>query len=201
MEISTFSVQIHYPVTDKQEMKKNLLLSLSLFFFASLTIAQTAKTENWPNGQTKSSGSYKFDVPLSANASKSDIQKVAGQIIKVGTWKYWFENGQQRAEENYTDGIRTGVQKSWYSNGKSESVLNLNTKTATFWFDNGQKQSEGAILTDGTPTGNWTAWHSNGIKNSEGTYDQVGNKQGIWKFWDNTSQLIGQQNYINGIAH
>jgi antitoxin component YwqK of YwqJK toxin-antitoxin module len=182
-------------------MKKSLLILFALCVLTGLSFAQTLKTENWPNGQLKSSGAYKYDVPISANASKQDIQRVSSQLIKVGRWQHWYQNGQMQSDENFTEGQRTGVQKSWYSNGTPESVVDMNAKTATYWFNNGQKQSSGAILVDGTPTGLWTAWHENGVKNSEGTYDQVGNKQGIWKFWDDKGQLIGQQNYVNGVVH
>jgi antitoxin component YwqK of YwqJK toxin-antitoxin module len=180
-------------------MKHLFILSLSLLLSGSFS-AQTVKTEKWKNGKDKSSGAYKYDVPVSANASKSDLAKISSQLVKVGAWKYWFESGQLQAEENYTDGLRTGMQKSWYANGKPESVVDLNAKTAVYWYDNGQKQSEGPVLNTGAPTGRWTAWHSNGQKNSEGLYNAAGNKEGNWQFWDANGQLIANQTYKNGVA-
>ena len=180
---------------------KSLVLFISSAFFLSALSAQTVKTEKWSSGQTKSTGAYKYDVPAaSANATKQEILRISSQLVKVGKWQYWFENGQMQAEESYTDGLRTGSQKSWYSNGTHESVVDLDAKTATYWFDNGQKQSEGAVLSNAAPTGRWISWHSNGVKNSEGAYDLAGLKQGTWQFWNAQGQLIGQQTYRNGIA-
>jgi antitoxin component YwqK of YwqJK toxin-antitoxin module len=182
-------------------MRNYLLITFVLILLTLVGYGQTQKIENWPNGQKKVSGSYKYAVPVSASASKEDLLKSSSQIIKVGKWQYWFENGQLQAEENYTDGTRTGVQKSWYSDGKHESEIDLNGLKAFYWFANGQKQSEGSILNNGTPVGLWVAWHENGVKNSEGAYDPAGKKQGTWKFWDDKGQLIGQQNYVNGVLH
>ncbi|MFI5148504.1 MAG: toxin-antitoxin system YwqK family antitoxin [Bacteroidia bacterium] len=180
-------------------MKQLFILCLSLFIAGSVS-SQTVKTEKWKNGKDKSTGAYKMDIPVSANASKEDLAKISAQLVKVGTWKYWFESGQLQAEENYTDGLRSGIQKSWYTNGKPESVVDLNAKTAIYWYDNGQKQSSGQVLSNAAPTGHWTSWHSNGAKNSEGVYNAAGNKEGSWQFWDSNGQLIGQQTYKNGIA-
>jgi antitoxin component YwqK of YwqJK toxin-antitoxin module len=182
-------------------MQKGTLITFALLLFAGFLVAQTPKIEKWANGQLKSSGNLKFDVPVSANASKADLQKAYSQMVKVGKWQYWFENGQLRAEENYTEGSRTGIQKSWYASGKAESLVDLQAKTATYWFENGQKQSSGVVTGDGLPTGTWIAWHANGLKNTEGAYDQSGKKTGTWKFWDDKGQLIGQQNYVNGVVH
>jgi antitoxin component YwqK of YwqJK toxin-antitoxin module len=183
----------------RTNMKHLFTLSFSLLLAGAL-FSQTTKTEKWKNGKDKSSGAYKYDVPVSANASKEDLSKISSQLVKVGKWQYWFETGQLQAEENYTDGQRSGIQKTWHPNGKPESVVDLNTKKATYWFDNGQKQSEGAVLSNMAPTGRWTMWHSNGQKNAEGAYNAAGNKDGVWQFWDSNGQLTGQQTYKNGIA-
>jgi antitoxin component YwqK of YwqJK toxin-antitoxin module len=184
----------------KSSTMKHLFATSLFLFLAAGLFSQTAKTEKWKNGRDKCTGAYKYDVPVSANASKEDLMKVSSQLVKVGKWQYWYESGQLQAEENYTDGLRTGTQKSWYANGKPESAIDLNAKTATYWYDNGQKQSEGPVLANSSPTGFWTAWHSNGKKNSEGSYNAAGNKEGTWRFWDSDGQLIGQQTYKNGAA-
>jgi antitoxin component YwqK of YwqJK toxin-antitoxin module len=179
---------------------KKIITSLSLvLFIAAVSVAQVAKSEMWPNGNKKSEGFYKNVLPLSASASKADQQRIADQVVKVGKWQYWFENGQMQAEETYTmDGAITGTTKSWYANGTAQSVINTAAKTATYWFENGQKQSEGPILANTTPTGKWTGWYDNGVKNFEGSYDASGQKDGIWKFWDINGQPNGQQTFRHG---
>jgi antitoxin component YwqK of YwqJK toxin-antitoxin module len=182
-------------------MKTKIQLLCSLLLITGLMWSQAVQTENWANGKPKSAGAYKSAVAIPSNASKEDLQKVFAQLIKVGKWEYWYENGQLRAEEHYTDGVKTGIQKSWYDTGKPEYVIDLLAQKATYWYANGQKQSEGAVTGSGAATGNWISWHDNGIKNAEGSYNLQGQKEGVWKFWDEKGQLSGQQNYANGILH
>ncbi len=41
--------------------------------------------------------------------------------VKVGTWKEWYENGQQKSESHYTDGRQTGTWTTWNEEGVKSS--------------------------------------------------------------------------------
>jgi hypothetical protein len=86
---------------------KNLFFGLSLLL-ASTAFAQYTYTESGANGNTTVKGQYSADPGIIAGDSKQTIATKLAGVQKVGSWKYWAENGTLIAEEQYTmSGIRT----------------------------------------------------------------------------------------------
>lgn len=96
------------------------------------TIGQKNRTvfDYYPNGQMKSSQTNYID--------RSDPRKQ----ISHGTWKLWYENGQQQSESNYNQGI---IEGKWIG-----------------WYKNGQKKYEGLYEKNRLVPGSWKDWDSNG---------------------------------------
>ena len=84
--------------------------------------------------------------------------------LRDGTWSFWYENGQKKAERNYKDGkiMRKSNYKNgkivgetgygYYENGRIEIEVNFKDDKLdgkrTYWYENGQIKSE-AIYKDG----------------------------------------------------
>ena len=65
---------------------------------------------------------------------------------KDGKWKYYYENGQLKLEENYENGRREGSYKSYYKNGhlRWEKNLKNNVKNGVYreGYENGYLKNE-----------------------------------------------------------
>ena len=88
-----------------------------------------------------------------------------GKIYKL------YENGQKKAEANFKDGKRDGLELQWYENGQKQFEANFKDGKPDGlnlgWHENGQKSGE-ANFKDGKPNGVMVLWHENGQKSQEG---------------------------------
>ena len=80
-----------------------------------------------------------------------------------------YENGQKKAEVNFKDGKRDGLELQWY--------------------ENGQKQFE-ANFKDGKPDGLNLGWHENGQKKAEGNWKDDKVVEGSRKFWNSKGEPV-----------
>jgi antitoxin component YwqK of YwqJK toxin-antitoxin module len=110
------------------------------------------------------------DGPVYRNFLSGKKQEVGfySNNKRVGTNKWFFENGNLSTEYNYTDGKLDGGIKEYYENG--------NIKT------------EGNYLND-KRVGLWKTYHDNGKVATEGSYTN-GEAKGIWKTYDSEGKLI-----------
>ena len=100
-----------------------------MWLLACSKIDQTPKpfVEKYEGGQLSVSGQIQNDIPL-------------------GTWTEWHENGQQRAEYHFLDGVEHGVRKTWYNTGtpaeQGRFKFGLKDGVFTMWYENGTKRAE-----------------------------------------------------------
>jgi antitoxin component YwqK of YwqJK toxin-antitoxin module len=180
-------------------MKK--LITLALFLCASTwAFAQYNHVEVGPNGNKTEEGQYNANPGINAGDSKAVIAQKMSVIYKIGTWRYWHENGQLAAEEQYDNsGNPTGIWKTWYNNGTLESVINKTTGAVTYYHPNGQKSEEGTINVNNQRVGSWQGWHENGNLNYRGDYNSVGQKNGAWQYYDSNGTIYQTQQYVNDV--
>lgn len=179
-------------------MKK--LLALTLFLcVSSFAFAQYNHVLTGPNGNKIEEGQYNADPGIQPGDSKETIANKMAGVHKIGTWKYWFDNGQMSSEEHYTPGgTPTGTWKTWFINGQIASQVEFSTGAAVYYHDNGQKMEEGKVNTSFQRIGTWQGWHANGNINYKGSYTNTGLKTGAWQFFDAAGKSYATQNYANG---
>jgi antitoxin component YwqK of YwqJK toxin-antitoxin module len=176
------------------------LLTISLFVLAStLGFAQYNHVEFAPNGTKIQEGQYNANPGVLPTDSKEVIAQKMALVHKTGTWKYWFENGQQLAEQHYTStGGTTGTWKTWTIGGQLESEVNYTAGTAVYYHPNGAKAEEGTITANNQRTGTWKGYHENGKLNYSGTWVAAG-KNGTWTYYDNNGNVSGTEVWHNGV--
>ncbi|MCX6311711.1 MAG: hypothetical protein NT084_08745 [Bacteroidetes bacterium] len=177
------------------------LITITVFVLAStLGFAQYNHVRYSPAGTIVEQGQYNADPGITANDSKETIGQKMSQVHKIGTWQYWNDNGTKLAEEHYTNaGTPTGFWKSWSSATQLSSEINYTTGDAVYYHQNGAKAEAGKINMANERIGDWKGWHENGKKNYTGSWSSTGQKNGTWQFYDNTEQLIGTEQWNNGV--
>jgi antitoxin component YwqK of YwqJK toxin-antitoxin module len=125
-----------------------------------------------------------------------------------GEYKAYYDNGQLRAEGEYSRNAMIGEWRHYYRSGKllsiqmfsngklvrldawdesSLQVVKDGTGTFVLFYPTGEKMSEVSYFNcqqDGT----WLSWFENGLISSEIHYEK-GNPTGIWRFWDEKGNL------------
>lgn len=96
--------------------------------------------------------------------------------IEQGYWKEFYDDGQLKAEGNYTDGKKDGYWKFYYRDGSIEEEGNF---------------------VKGTAEGAWKWYHENGEVLREETYKN-GKENGEIKEYDEKGDIIAQGKYENG---
>ena len=114
-----------------------------------------------------------------------------------------YEEGQQRTQATYSEGILNGNYKSWYDNGKVSFEYNylnseLNGKYSC-WDKNGQLIQEFNYF-QGEKDGLNREWYSNGQLKTEENYEDF-LKDGTFKKWNSLGQLIKEDFYSNGLLN
>lgn len=176
------------------------LLTISIFVLAcTLGHAQYNHVQYAPNGTKIEEGQYNTNPDIQPGDSKEIIAQKMASVFKTGTWNYWFENGQQLAEEHYNAaGAHIGTWKSWDNYGHLASEINYTAGTAVYYHANGAKAEEGKINAAGDRMGEWKGYHENGKLNYSGTWSAAG-KTGTWTYYDNEGNVTGSENWSNGV--
>lgn len=82
----------------------------------------------------------------------SGAYKYALDSVKVGAFKYYFDNGTLSEEGKYIDGKREGLWKEWHKNGNVSYVGHYKEGYLVgkyeSWWDNGNKYAEEQYLED-----------------------------------------------------
>jgi antitoxin component YwqK of YwqJK toxin-antitoxin module len=179
------------------------LLTISLFVFAcTVAFAQYNQVQFGPNGNKIEEGQYNADPGLTPTDSKEIIAQKMSAIHKIGTWKYWFDNGQLTAEEHYDmSGNPTGIWKSYYADGTLESEVNKTTGAVVYYHANGTKAEEGTMNINNERTGVWKGWHDNGKLNYTGAWTSTGQKNGVWQYYDTNENIVGTEHWTNGVMN
>ncbi|HEU4718629.1 MAG TPA: hypothetical protein VFU15_12380 [Bacteroidia bacterium] len=176
------------------------ILTLAIFLCASsLAFAQFNHVETGPNGNKIAEGQYNADPGINPGDSKDVIAQKMGAVHKIGSWKYWFDNGQLSAEEHYdNNGNVTGVWKTWYNDGKLASEIDYTTGKAVYYHPNGAKSEEGTVNQYQQRTGKWQGWFEDGKLNYIGSFDNAGRKDGVWQYYDDQGNIVGTEHYSQG---
>ncbi len=176
------------------------LLIISIFVLASnLGFAQYNDVQYAANGTKVSEGQYNANPGLLPSDSKEVIAQKMGLVHKIGTWNYWFDNGQQVAIEQFNaSGTAIGIWKNWDNTGHLSAEINYTSGTAVYYHPNGTKAEEGTINVTGQRTGEWKGYHDNGQLNYSGKYAAAG-KTGTWTYYDIKGNVAGVEHWNNGI--
>lgn len=176
------------------------ILAISLFVLAStLGFAQYNHVQYAPNGTKTEEGQYNANPGILPTDSKETISQKMGLVHKTNTWKYWYDNGQQLAEEHYTStGANMGTWKTWQTNGQLASDVNYTTGAAVYYHPNGTIAEEGTMNASNQRTGTWKGYHDNGQLNYSGAWTSAG-KSGTWTYYDNNGKVSGTEHWTNGV--
>jgi antitoxin component YwqK of YwqJK toxin-antitoxin module len=141
----------------------------------------------WPNGNLKTRTEGKKDAD--------------GNFIRHGTSTVWYENGQKKSEQRFTDGVPNGPRNTWYIEGRKwtegEYVDGLEDGTWRAWYPDGTPQTEWTMAR-GVWHGLYTEWHTNGKKRIEVEFVQ-GKRQGPVTTWDEQGVVVFRSDYVDGV--
>ena len=111
-------------------------------------------------------------------------------VLRHGAYESWFDNGQQAARGEYSQGQLDGPWQQWHENGQPHCVgqhqQGLQVGSWTWWDDNGRLAQEGSFRR-GQAAGIWIQYHANGEKWAQGRYEN-GETIGAWVYWDKDGQ-------------
>lgn len=94
----------------------------------------------------------------------------------IGTWEYYYENGNPKMKGALKDNTNFGKWK--------------------FYYENGEKSREGELY-DGKREGEWIFYYESGLVKSQGSYVKS-IIDGIWNYYYEDGKLKGQAYYENG---
>lgn len=129
------------------------------------------KTEYYPGGIVKSTGTYKDGVPEGIHRDFSPEGKVVSAKV-------------------YVEGVLTG-----------EGIIDTMGRQQGPWKEfhpNGELKSQGEYL-NGKRVGDWTFFHPNKKIEQKGKYDKRGRAQGPWKWYYESGNLLREENYRNDL--
>ena len=106
--------------------------------------------------------------------------------LRHGTWKSYYENGQQYNVAEYKDGKAVGELRHWYDSGAIQSIDILT-------YDKGELSVS------------HIAYHANGPIRERGTYvRQRGEtrsvRSGKWEYFDKEGRQTQEEHFVNGIV-
>jgi antitoxin component YwqK of YwqJK toxin-antitoxin module len=169
----------------------------------------------WPNGRLQ--------------AQREVIRNASGDFIPHGRATSWHENGQMKWQGSYQNGMQVGTWKQWYESGQQEGEGDCREDGTAFevhWHLNGQKKSEGGgkylkehrrwgkhdkwttwnehgqkaemHFRDNELHGKITMWHPNGQKKIDAEYVN-GKMHGLTTTWDPDGNIVAEEYYIDGV--
>lgn len=119
--------------------------------------------------------------------------------VKVGNWKY-FSGGNLVSEDQFSDGIKSGVSRRYYPSGKvleySEWKAGKKHGKYVAFFENGQPYLEVAWAND-LREGPCRSFFENGKTEMEASY-LAGQRHGDWKYYNENGALLFTLIYLNG---
>ncbi|MBN2610539.1 MAG: TonB family protein [Bacteroidales bacterium] len=106
------------------------------------------------------------DYYISGNLQMSGAYRSINPDVKVGEFKYWYDNGQQHIHCNFTNGILDGPYREWYKNG----ILKNEKKFENGFIEGIEKDwDENGLLTksteykNGMKHGKFITYYPNGL--------------------------------------
>ncbi len=99
---------------------------------------------------------------------------------RVGTWRWYYPDGQLQLEIDYVNGSKHGAERKWY--------------------DNGKLAYEGAYA-DGHRVGAWVFYYKNGKLKEQCNYDSAGKLHGELAVYKGNGELKYRGGYLHGDKH
>lgn len=115
--------------------------------------------ERWPDGELR--------------LRKQMRRNEDGELVNHGTYKRWYDNGQQEYQATFVDGKIHGLAVRWHRSGRK-------------WIEE--------HFADGTPHGSRRIWDENGVKRKE-EHHVHGEPRGTWTVWDKHGKVKIQRNF------
>ncbi|MCE2771899.1 MAG: hypothetical protein LW750_00410 [Bacteroidetes bacterium] len=176
-------------------MNKLIISAIATFSFV-VSFAQYTHTDYAPNGNKLAQGQYNANPKIQAGDSKETIAQKLSGVHKMGSWKYWYDNGQVSAEETYdNNGKPTGVWKTYYNTGAAATEVNYITGVAKYYYPNGKVSEEGTMDSQQRRIGTWKGFHENGAVNYTGSYGNTGAKVGTWTYYSPYGVVTGTEKF------
>ena len=139
--------------------------------------------EDWPSGE-----------PMIREQVKGYAD---GTEVRHGLYTAYWENGQEKLQMYYVDGVAHGPKQTWHIDGTIWSqgafVNGKEDGPWVSWYPTGTKQQE-FHMRNGALHGQQTSWYPNEQKQSDGRW--VNGKQvGYFTIWDVDGNIVREINY------
>ena len=136
---------------------------------------------------------------MKINEIPDSIDKLDGSKFH-GNTRFWYANGQNMLEAEYSFGKRNGITRSWYENGNLKVEENykdgLKDGNARSWYENGKKWMDYTHWND-KRDGPLTWWYENGEKRQEGNY-KSGQRFGEWTYYKDDGSILYRKIFRDG---
>ena len=182
----------------------------------------------YDNGNVKVEGIYKDDKKegyFKEYAENGDLvsvwkyindvkQEDAEEVTKVDVQNEYYPDGKLKASGTYRNGIPEGIRREYskegeiersfiYRNGYviGEGIVKEDGAKEGHWkeyYNDGTLRSEGDYK-EGKPVGEWKYFYPGGTEEQSGKYSITGKMTGKWKWFFENSQLMIEEEYINGL--
>jgi antitoxin component YwqK of YwqJK toxin-antitoxin module len=97
-----------------------------------------------------------------------------GELVRHGTYRSWYANGQMMLQCTYRDGVLHGAYSTWWESGGREIETRYRRgKTygvVRWWYESGQIERKEQYV-DGVIHGDYVRWYENGKIEEEGRFD------------------------------
>jgi antitoxin component YwqK of YwqJK toxin-antitoxin module len=123
------------------------------------------------------------------------------KLLPHGPWRWWYKNGQLRAQGTYDKGNMVGDWRSWSPEGKPLASLENGTGEWLRLHPSGDTAEKGRLV-GGKKEGKWTTTHPCGHLAMEGEY-RNGKQEGKWVQCDKRKGGFHRSEmfYRKGFAH
>lgn len=138
--------------------------------------------EYYADGQLKTKGSYRQDLP-------------------ENEWIWRSEQGQKQRLINFSKGRKTGKVKIWNNAGKKvlQGRFNEDEREGIWkWFSSSGGLDSMVTYSRGIPHGNFRSWHNNNQMAVRGEF-KMGAEHGQWKWWSQNGTLDSLKTFNNGL--
>jgi len=187
----------------KEYDKNGLLLSIKKYVNNIEEVQATevsklvVKSDYFPNGQIKTSATYRGDVPEGVRREYDQTGKVVQGFI--------FKNGSIVGEGITTnDGLRDGNWKEYYDGGKLRAVgaydKGKQVGEWVYYYPDGKVEQRGKFSKNGKFDGNWKWYFLDGSLKRDEAYLN-GDLDGPTVEYDEFGNIIRQGEYIEGFEN
>ncbi len=124
--------------------------------------------------------------------------------VRVGTWRWYYPNGQLHWEIEHVDGLKEGRETGWHENGEKmyegDNAADKRTGSWTWWHDNGEFKQTYHYDEDGEKHGEYVWDQPDGSPKARGEFLH-GVRHGKWTWWDSSGHEKVVRGYHKGINH